>query len=186
MTEIHPRALIEKGDDVAVLDVRTPGEYASGRAPQAVNVPLDVVQSNPKHIAEQLNGPVGIMCASGNRAEQARQALAAAGFEDATVVTDGMGGWRAAGGEVVAERNVWPMERQVRFVAGLLVVLGALGSLVWPPAVALSGFVGAGLVFAAVTNTCGMAMLLAKMPWNRAGCDLDPDAAVKQLARNAA
>jgi rhodanese-related sulfurtransferase len=178
MTEINAATLIER-DDMLILDVRTPGEFASQRAPEAVNVPLDRLQAEPGKVAEQLDGPVAIMCASGRRAEAAREALAACGYEHAVVVDGGMGAWQAAGGEVVSERSVWPIERQVRFAAGSLVVIGVLASLVWPPAIALSGFVGAGLVFAAVTDTCGMAMLLAKMPWNRgSSCDVDPATAL--------
>ena len=79
-----------------------------------------------------------------------------------------MQAWAATG--LPIERGtgrVWALERQVRFVAGLLVLLGVLLSLVSPWFVLLSGFIGAGLTFSAVTDTCGMGMMLARMPWNR-------------------
>lgn len=181
MREIDPHALGEQ-PSMPVIDVRTPGEFASGRPPGSVNVPLEVVQAEPERIVEQLDGAVALLCATGTRAEQARRALADAGCGDPKVVVGGIRGWQAAGGDVVAQRRVWSMERQVRFAAGGLVVIGALTSLAWPPAVALSGVVGAGLVFAAVTDTCGMAMLLAKLPWNRPAGATDPDVALRQLA----
>lgn len=182
MSEIDPHELGEQAS-MPVIDVRTPGEFASGRPPGAVNVPLEVVQAEPERIAAQLDGPVALLCATGTRAEQVRQALTDAGCADPKVIVGGIRGWQAAGGDVVAERRVWSMERQVRLAAGGLVVIGALASLTWPPATALSGVVGAGLVFAAVTDTCGMAMLLAKLPWNRPAGSTEPDAALRQLAR---
>ncbi len=109
------------------------------------------------------------MCRSGNRAKQAAERLARKGFTDVHVVEGGMLAWTEAGLPVVkGESKVWSLERQVRFVAGLLVVLGAgLSIAAHPYFIALSAFVGAGLVFAAVTDTCGMAMILARMPWNQ-------------------
>ena len=75
-----------------------------------------------------------------------------------------------AGLPVVRGKKAVSLERQVRIAAGSLVVIGvALGLLVHPVLFGLSGFVGAGLVFAGVTDTCGMGMMLARMPWNRRG-----------------
>ncbi|MBO0696981.1 MAG: DUF2892 domain-containing protein, partial [Zavarzinella sp.] len=94
--------------------------------------------------------------------------LLAAGCPDVMNVEGGTAAWAAAGLPVVRGRKAVSLERQVRIAAGLLVVLGAvLGWLVHPAFVGLSAFVGAGLVFAGVTDTCGMGMLLARMPWNR-------------------
>lgn len=181
MSEIDPHQLGEQ-PSMPVIDVRTPGEFAAGRPPGAVNVPLEVVQAEPERIVAHLDGAVALLCATGTRAEQARQALADAGCGDPKVIVGGMRGWQAAGGDVVAQLRVWSMERQVRLAAGGLVVIGTLASLAWPPAVALSGVVGAGLVVAAATDMCGMAMLLAKLPWNRPAGATDPDAAMRQLA----
>jgi hypothetical protein len=88
------------------------------------------------------------------------------------VVQGGVQAWEAAGLPLNRGRKTLSLERQVRIIAGALVVVGAvLGYLVHPAWVGLSGFVGAGLVFAGITDTCGMAMVLARMPWNqRSGC----------------
>ena len=75
--------------------------------------------------------------------------------------------WQNDGGEVVQDVIRWDLERQVRFTAGAIVLLSILVSIVFPPARFVAGFVGAGLVFAAVTNTCGMAMVLSKLPYNQ-------------------
>ena len=180
MSKIDARTLRHR-DDVPIIDVRTAGEYASGRAPGSVNVPLDKLQASADRIAVQLDGPVALMCASGQRAEQAREALAAAGHDDALVLEGGMSAWQEAGGEPVSERAVWPMERQVRFAAGSMVLAGALASVRWRPAIALPAFVGSGLAFSGLTGACGMAVLLARMPWNRAGGDVDVDGALEGL-----
>ena len=81
----------------------------------------------------------------------------------------GTSAWQSAGLPVVKGKQVMSLERQVRIAAGALVVLGAvIGHFVHPGGFALSAFVGAGLVFAGITDTCGMGMLIARMPWNRA------------------
>ena len=91
-----------------------------------------------------------------------------AGVENLFSVEGGTLAWEKAGLPVVRGREVISLERQVRIAAGLLVVLGVmLGWLVHPGFLALSAFVGAGLVFAGLTDTCGMGLMLAKMPWNR-------------------
>ncbi len=110
------------------------------------------------------------MCRSGNRARQGAEKLAGKGFTGVHVIEGGMQAWSKAGLPVVkGESKIWSLERQVRFAAGLLVLAGViLAFAVHPYFALLSGFIGAGLVFAAVTDTCGMAMMLAKMPWNQA------------------
>ena len=76
--------------------------------------------------------------------------------------------WEQAGLQLERDaRAPWALDRQVRFAAGLLVLAGLALAHIWPPAIALAWFVAAGQVFAAVTDWCGMGLLLAKMPWNR-------------------
>lgn len=112
---------------------------------------------------------VFVYCRSGRRSQLAKKKLLSLGYTDVRSVHGGFAAWEQAGLPVEKDdKQPWALERQVRFAAGSLVLIGALVSvLVWQPAIWLSAFVGAGLVFAAVTDTCGMAMLLAKMPWNR-------------------
>ncbi|MFE9173865.1 rhodanese-like domain-containing protein [Streptomyces kebangsaanensis] len=160
-------------DELIVIDVRTPGEYASGHLPGALNIPLDRIrQALPEIRHAAARGDVLVVCASGARSWKACALLAEQGVSTANL-TGGTGAWAAAGHElnrpVACEtRSSWSMERQVRFTAGTLVLLGlVLGLLVHPAFQLLSAGVAGGLVFSALTNTCGMAVLLAKLPHNR-------------------
>lgn len=161
---------------VRILDVRTPAEFESSHIDGAVNVPLDTVGEDPAAIAEALGAPTVLVCRSGARASQAHLKLSETGnADDLRVLEGGMIAWEQSGFEVNEGAQRWDLERQVRFTAGMLVLLGILASLVWPSARFFSGAIGLGLVVAAVTNTCAMGMLLAKMPWNGVAerCDLD-------------
>ncbi|GGI94658.1 rhodanese-like domain-containing protein [Streptomyces brasiliensis] len=160
-------------DELTVIDVRTPGEYASGHLPGALNIPLDQLRRalpEIRHAAER--GEVLVVCASGARSENACKLLAEQGVTAATLA-GGTGAWAAGGHELhqpaaCDTRAGWSMERQVRFTAGTLVLVGlVLGLLVHPAFQFLSAAVAGGLVFSALTNTCGMAVLLGKLPHNR-------------------
>jgi rhodanese-related sulfurtransferase len=135
----------------------------------ACNLPLD--QLDPERIAAQRNGasqPLYVICRSGSRGQQAREKLLAAGYANVVNVEGGTQAWDEAGLPVVRGQKAISLERQVRIAAGSLVLLGALlGYFAHPYWIALSAFVGGGLVFAGITDTCGMGMLLARMPWNR-------------------
>jgi rhodanese-related sulfurtransferase len=167
--ELHD--LMRAGKPVRVIDVRTPAEFREVHVEGARLAPLD--RLNPKAVMAGLNGsdagPLYVMCRSGNRARQACERFAAAGLEHAVCVEGGVLAWEKAGLPVTRGKKAVSLERQVRIAAGSLVLLGAaLGWLVHPAFVGLSAFVGAGLIFAGVTDTCGMGMLLARMPWNQA------------------
>ncbi len=174
--------MLETGGECQVIDVREFSEFNSERIADAQLMPLSNFE---KHAAEiDHSKPVYLMCRSGNRAKQAAEKLSAKGFTDIHVIEGGMTAWAGAALPVVkGESKVWSLERQVRFTAGLLVVTGiVLGFVVSPYLFILSGFVGAGLVFAAVTDTCGMGMALARMPWNKApvACDAAPATRAEQ------
>jgi rhodanese-related sulfurtransferase len=175
-----------RAGDFTIIDVRTPGEYASGHLPGAHNVPLDRVKEAADTLrAAAARGPLLVVCASGARSANACAQLASLGIEAASL-EGGTAAWAAAGHPVerpAGGRSVWPMDRQVRLVAGSLVLLGFLVGLAWPPAHWLSGAIGAGLVFSGVTNTCGMAAVLGKLPYNRgaAGCPT-PEETRRRLA----
>jgi rhodanese-related sulfurtransferase len=158
---------------VHVLDVRTPGEFDTAHIPGAYNVPVDLLGEHVRDIAA-LDHTVVLVCQSGARATKALEALVAAGKSNLRLLQGGMNAWNAAGKDVRRGAERWSLERQVRLVAGSLVFTSVLASLAFPPAVAVAGFVGAGLTFASVTNTCAMGMLLAKLPYNRGpACDMD-------------
>ncbi len=160
--------LINGGGAYQVIDVREYSEFEAAKIQPAKLVPLSNFESRTGEI-DRLQ-PVYLMCRSGNRAKQAAEKLVKRGFSDVHVIEGGMLAWEGANLPIVkGASKVWSLERQVRFAAGSLVVFGVLLSLlIHPYLIALSGFVGAGLVFAAVTDTCGMAMMLARMPWNKA------------------
>ncbi|HEX6987664.1 MAG TPA: rhodanese-like domain-containing protein, partial [Planctomycetaceae bacterium] len=146
----------QEGKVVELIDVRTPVEYAEIHVEGARLMPLDSL--DPEALAAGRNGePLYVICRSGSRAAKAYEALQAAGVENVYSVEGGTMAWERAGLPVVRGRRVISLERQVRIAAGLLVVLGAaLGWLVHPGFLALPAFVGAGLVFAGLTDTCGM------------------------------
>ncbi|KND33134.1 rhodanese-like domain-containing protein [Streptomyces acidiscabies] len=176
-TVLNPAEAYARLGDFAVVDVRTPGEYAGGHVPGALNIPLD-------HLAETLpdlreaasSGALLIVCASGNRSSQACDLLAEHGIP-AVNLAGGTTAWVAQGHPLSESdgRRTWSMERQVRFTAGATVLAGlALGAVTHRSFRLLSAGIASGLVFSAVTDTCGMAAVLAKLPHNRpAGADLD-------------
>ena len=109
------------------------------------------------------------MCRSGSRSAQAQKKLKDLGFENVINVKGGFNAWKSE--ELPFEQDEkapWDLERQVRFVAGLLTLVGVLLAIfVHPYFIGLAGFIGVGLTFSALTNTCTMGMILAKMPWNK-------------------
>lgn len=156
-------------EGATLVDVREPDEHARERIPGARNLPLSRLEE--AELAVHQGRPVLFHCRSGARTQGNAARLAAkAGACEAYVVEGGLQAWKQAGLPVAEDRRQ-PLElmRQVQIAAGTMVVLGVLlGVLVSPWFLALSGFVGAGLVFAGVTGTCGLASLLRLMPWNRA------------------
>ncbi|MFD8633880.1 rhodanese-like domain-containing protein [Streptomyces sp. NPDC059533] len=162
--------------ELTVVDVRTPGEFATGHLPDALNVPLDQLAPSVPELREAAErAPLLVVCASGGRSDKAVTELAVHGVA-ASGLTGGTRAWVAAGHRLRHPagpvRAVWAMERQVRFAAGSLVLLGLmLGLLVHPAFPLLSGAIGAGLVFSAVTDTCGLAALLGRLPVNRRGAE---------------
>ena len=153
-----------------IIDVRTPAEYEQVHAEGARLVPLD--RLDPKDVLASRTGPVHaplyVLCNSGSRAAKACEAFEASGFHNLFNIEGGTTAWEKAGLPVVRGRKTMSLERQVRIMAGSLVLVGvALGWFVHPACFLLSAFIGGGLVFAGVTDSCGMGMLLAKMPWNR-------------------
>ena len=155
-----------------VLDVRTPAEFAEAHATPARNLPLPDVSTTALAAAGHSDpaAPVYLICQTDRRATIAADTLAAAGFKQPVVVVGGTVAWIAAGLPLVrGVKKAIGLERQVRIGAGSLVLSGViLAYFVHPAFIWLSGFVGAGLVFAGITDICGMGLLLAKAPWNRA------------------
>lgn len=175
VTSIAPQAvakMIENGTRCFIIDVRTPMEYAAIHAAGTENMPLDTL--DPKAATPTEDEKLFVICKSGSRSKKACEQLIAAGITTATLIEGGTDAWVAAGLPVVKGKQVMSLERQTRIAAGAMVLIGAiLGWLVHPGFYGLSAFVGAGLVFAGITDTCGMGMMIAKMPWNQVK-DLSP------------
>jgi len=165
--------LRRRDQNLTLIDVRTPAEYGEVHVDFARNMPLD--RLDPREIrAIGGDGPVYFVCKSGSRSQKACEKMVAAGMPDVVSVAGGTTACEAAGLPVVRGRKVMSLERQVRIAAGALVAAGAALAAFGPDPMwrqigaGLAGFVGAGLVFAGLTDTCGMAMLIARMPWNQA------------------
>jgi rhodanese-related sulfurtransferase len=175
MTSITPQLLQQKivaGENLHLLDVRTPREFAQVHVPGAILEPLESlrVAEVKRQTALSADAPLYVLCQSGTRAKQAITRLEAAGVSQCVLVEGGTSAWIQAG--LPVERQAVKgisLERQVRIAAGFLVLMGTiLGAFVHPALLVLPGFVGAGLIFAGVSDKCGMALVLARMPWNRA------------------
>lgn len=170
------------GNPPRVLDVRTPAEFEAVHIPGSYNVPLATLREHRDELRHHLGQDVVLVCLSGGRAQAAGKALAEVGLAGLRVLEDGMKGWQAAAGAVTQGRQTWDIERQVRFVAGSIVTVSIVGSLAAPRLKWLAAGVGSGLVSAAVTNSCAMGNLLARLPWNRAGNDPDIQEVFQALA----
>lgn len=152
-----------------LVDVRTPGEFGEAHIDGSLNVPLHEVADRIEEIRDAANGrQVALVCRTGQRAEKAREALGGKLDCEMHILPGGVVAWEREGLPLNRGEGVMSLERQVRIAAGSLVVVGvSLGVLLHPGFLGLAGFVGAGLVFAGVTDTCGMGMVLARMPWNQ-------------------
>ncbi|MEK7949587.1 rhodanese-like domain-containing protein [Luteolibacter soli] len=174
MSQIAPtdlKRLLDQDSSLTVIDVRTPLEFGEVHVPEARNVPLDALAPKRRIENGELSSqePIYILCHSGARAQKAADQFQAAGYENAVVVEGGTQAWVQANLPVTrGQTKVISLERQVRIAAGALVLTGVLlGWFVHRGFFGLSGFVGAGLIFAGITDWCGMGLLIAKAPWNQ-------------------
>lgn len=154
-------------DKVVLIDVREPGEYKQEKIPGSIRVSLS--NFDPQQIPELEGKQLFLYCRTGNRSAQAAQKLFVAGHSEVTHLQGGLVSWKAAGYKTQINRDA-PISiiRQVQIVAGSLVLIGVLlGTFITPGWYILSGFVGAGLMFAGISNTCAMGMLLTKLPYNQ-------------------
>ena len=157
--------LLQDHPETRLLDVRTPGEFEAEHIAGAYNVPLDTLGEHGPEIRAGVAEPVVLVCRSGQRARKAEEALKAAGMTNLHLLEGGMTAWTAAGKPVRRGAPRMSLERQVRIAAGILAAAGGFLALFANPLfAAVPAFVGSGLVFAGVTDTCTMGMLIAKLP----------------------
>ena len=153
-------------ESLTIVDVRTAPEFHAVHAKGAINIPLDEI-CDERLEALNLSTPIGLICQSGTRAKTACKKLSDS--TDIIIIDGGTQAWEDGGHDVIREKKVISLERQVRIAAGLLVFTGVcIGYFIHPAGLLLSGFVGAGLTFAGVTDTCGMAIMLSQCHWNKA------------------
>lgn len=165
--------LLGSSEPPRILDVRTPAEFETSHIAGSYNVPLDLLREHREEIVGHLDQDVVLVCRSGQRAAQAEDTLRQAGLLNVHVLDGGIVAWEATGHTVIRGAQRWDLERQVRFVAGSTVLLSILVSIAVPKAKWLAAAMGGGLTVAALTNSCAMGSMLARLPYNRAaGCDL--------------
>ncbi|MCB0932191.1 MAG: rhodanese-like domain-containing protein [Mycobacterium sp.] len=177
-TELRGR--LESPTPPRIFDVRTPGEFETAHIAGSYNVPLDLLTEHRDEIRNHINDEVVLVCRSGQRAAQAEESLRQAGLGNVHILDGGINAWQANGFSVSRGRQRWDLERQVRFVAGTIVALAVLASILVPGLKWVAFVMGAGLAVAAATNTCLMGMTLAKLPYNR-GPVCDAQSVVAQL-----
>lgn len=157
--------------NAVIVDVRTGIEHKeSCLSCRHIHMPLDQIDGGAlkSRYGVAADAPVYLLCKGGTRARAAAGKLAAAGFTNMHVIDGGLMACREAGVATRAAPVALSLERQVRIAAGGLALAGfVLGALVNPVWHGLSGLIGGGLVFAGVTDRCGLALLLARAPWNR-------------------
>ncbi|MFE6056978.1 rhodanese-like domain-containing protein [Kitasatospora sp. NPDC056446] len=157
-------------EQLTLIDVRSPGEYAAGHIPGALNIPLDLLdRALPALRDAAARNELAVVCAAGPRAATACRRLTDAGIPTLTL-TGGTNAWAGAGrplDRIPGARAVWPLDRQVRLVAGSLVLAALLADPALPGTRWIGAAVGAGLAFSALTGTCAMGSALARLPYNR-------------------
>ena len=171
---VEIQRLLDTGYKIDLIDVRTPAEFREVHAVGAKNIPLDEI--DVQHIVRDREDelePLYLICRSDSRGKKACEAFHAMGYTNVVNVAGGTVAWDDLGLPVLRGRKMISLERQARIAAGSLVVTGiTLGWAIHPAFNGLAAFVGAGLAFAGVTDTCGMARVLAKMPWNQVKNDV--------------
>ena len=168
--------LLKENPYIRLIDVRSPAEYESVHIKGSYNIPMNTLEQHGPAIRRNIRDPVVFVCRSGKRAKKVYDATSAdpeiqklvdTGLTHIHVLDGGILAWQAAGGTVRRGQDRWSIERQVRFVTGSIVLVSVIFSVWIPWTKWIAAFIGAGLTFAALSNTCGMELLLAKMPWNQ-------------------
>lgn len=164
-----------------LLDVRTQAEFTTSHIRGSYNVPLPLLREHREELRTHLAQDVVLICRSGARAGQAESLLRDTGLSKLHVLTGGVAAWEAAGAPLKRGAQTWELERQVRLVAGGLVLAGVLASTKVPVLKWISAGIGAGLTGAALTDSCAMGRALSMLPFNR-GATPSLDTVLRELA----
>ncbi|MBO3142626.1 rhodanese-like domain-containing protein [Dermatophilus congolensis] len=168
ITAAQAHAWIHSPDAPTLLDVRTPAEFASTHIARSINAPIDLIEKDAARIGAAIPNDVLLICRTDNRAHAAAKALAPTMGGKIHVLVGGMTQWEKEHRPVEnGKGGPWAMDRQVRTVAGVLALSSIAASTIAPKAKWLAGGIGAGLLYAGLSDTCAMAKLLDKMPWNQ-------------------
>lgn len=169
--EITPKELYEKMNnpefrkDSILVDVRVPGEHRVEKIPSSVNIPINKLEDFKDELTKYKN--VYVHCETGGRSGQACEQLKGMMLDNWINVAGGISEWKLQDLPIIEGRGI-SIQRQVMITAGLFILIGTILSLLVNKSfIALAIFIGAGLIFAGITNFCGMARLLRLMPWNK-------------------
>lgn len=176
-TQISASELIElmlHGSDPAILDLRTWDEYCRGHVPGSLSVPFDDLMAALDEFSSRASGFV-FVCQKGDLSELARQHVTDDGQAPGTVLVGGYDQWVEVGGDIDVIPLPWPLERQIRFVAGMVVVTGLLLGMWHPAARWIVGGLGCALMFSGISGFCGLGNLLLRAPANRRPAPSVPD-----------
>jgi rhodanese-related sulfurtransferase len=169
ITSLELRTLLESATAPRVVDVRTPAEFETSHIAGSYNVPLDVLDQHGSEVAQRLDqdDDVVLVCRSGQRSTKAQTLLRNAGLTSGRVLDKGITDWEGQGFAVDRGAQRWDLERQVRLVAGSIVLSSVLGSIAVPRLKWVAAGIGTGLTYAAISNTCARGTALSKLPYNR-------------------
>lgn len=183
ITSADLRDLMASSPSLRILDVRTPAEFETAHIHGSDNVPLDVLDEHGPQVLQKLDHEqdIVLVCRSGQRSEQAAQLLRTAGLTGGRVLEKGITDWEEHGFAVDRGVQRWELQRQVRLVAGSVVLSSILGSIAVPRLKWVAAAIGAGLTYTAISDTCAMATALSKLPYNR-GATSDAKTVLAQLS----
>jgi rhodanese-related sulfurtransferase len=182
ITSTQLRDLLASSAPLRILDVRTPAEFETSHIRGSYNVPLDVLDKHHSQVVRRLDDDhnVVLVCRSGQRATKSAEVLQNAGLAGVRVLENGISDWEGRGFAVDRGVQRWELERQVRLVAGSIVLSSFVGSIAIPRLKWLAAAIGAGLTYAAASNTGAMGTALSKLPYNR-GATSDATTILAQL-----
>ena len=159
--------LVEKDQNVKLLDVRSALEYSDSHIKGSVNIPIDMLTSRLKELNESGNSYI-VLCRTGNRSPMAADMLIQSGISSVKVMEGGVERWRKERLPIIKGQGGVSLERQVRLIAGTMVLIGIiLAWLIHWGFIFISVWVACGLIFAGITDSCLMGMLLMKLPYNK-------------------